>query len=84
MPLEGLFDVKKLPAFVHVVPSRKRPFLELLLQLLEAELTSNYSQQTTGNQIVLPTRGGAATKTTGAVVEGRKAGSKTITPSVLN
>lgn len=35
MPLQGLFGVKILPAFVHVVPSRKRPFLELLLQLLE-------------------------------------------------
>ena len=35
MPLQGLFGIEKLPAFVHVVLARKRPFLELLLQLLE-------------------------------------------------
>jgi hypothetical protein len=35
MPLQGLVGTEKLPAFVHMVLARKRPFLELLLQLLE-------------------------------------------------
>jgi hypothetical protein len=35
MPLQGLLSIQKLPAFVHMMLPRKRPFLQLLLQLLK-------------------------------------------------
>lgn len=35
MPLQGLLSSHKLPALVHMVLARKRPFLQLLLQLLK-------------------------------------------------